>query len=176
MVLMKHLSVAVPCYNVEKYLHKCLDSFSDDRLRQDLEVLIIDDGSTDSTAEIAREYVERYPDIFRLIQKENGGHGSAVNAGIANATGRYFRIVDGDDWVHTDNLIALIGLLKDTETDLVVDQKTKVDMTTEKKAFYRCRPVLCLTTNTPFGCQQRRDMPLLRPSHPERQAAAPEGE
>lgn len=140
MVLMKHLSVAVPCYNVEKYLRKCLDSFSDDRLRQDLEVLIIDDGSTDSTAEIAREYVERYPDIFRLIQKENGGHGSAVNAGIANATGRYFRIVDGDDWVHTDNLIALIGLLKDTETDLVADQKTKVDMTTGKESFIKLPP------------------------------------
>ena len=73
-------------------------------------------------------YIQAYP-------KGERGHGSAVNAGIANATGRYFRIVDGDDWVHTDNLIALIGLLKDTETDLVVDQKTKVDMTTERELY-----------------------------------------
>ena len=134
---MKYLSVAIPCYNVEKYLNKCLDSFSDDRLREDLEVLIVDDGSKDSTPVIAQEYVNRYPEIFKLIRKENGGHGSAVNAGIANATGKFFRIVDGDDWVHTDNLISLINLLKSTETDLVVDQKTKVDMTTGVESFIK---------------------------------------
>lgn len=134
---MKYLSVAVPCYNVEQYLHKCLDSFSDDRLRQDIEVLIVDDGSKDSTADIAKEYVARYPDMFQLIQKENGGHGSAVNAGVANATGKYFRIVDGDDWVHTDNLVTLIGYLKNTDIDLVVDQKTKVDMVTGKETFIK---------------------------------------
>lgn len=132
---MKYLSIAVPCYNVEKYLHKCLTSFSDERLKDTLEVLIVDDGSKDSTPDIAKEYVARYPEIFRLIQKENGGHGSAVNAGAANATGKYFRIVDGDDWVHTDNLVLLIERLKNTDTDIVVDQKTYVDMTTGKETF-----------------------------------------
>ena len=72
----KILSIAVPSYNVEKYLNKCLDSFSDDRLKDGLEVLIVNDGSTDRTEEIANAYVERYPEIFQLINKENGGHGS----------------------------------------------------------------------------------------------------
>jgi glycosyltransferase involved in cell wall biosynthesis len=134
---LKYLSVAVPCYNVEEFLDQCLSSFDDDRLREPLEVLIVDDGSTDSTPEIARRYVERYPDIFRLIQKENGGHGSAVNAGIQNATGKYFRIVDGDDWVDTDNLVRFIELLRETDTDLVVDQKTKVDISTGEPTFVK---------------------------------------
>jgi len=134
---MKLLSVAVPSYNVEKYLDKCLGSFADERLCDSLEVLVVDDGSADSTPDIARKYVERYPDIFRLIQKENGGHGSAVNAGIENASGKYFRIVDGDDWVHTDNLVKFIELLKNTDTDLVVDQKTKVDMVSGKETFVK---------------------------------------
>ena len=132
----KILSVAVPSYNVEQYMNKCLDSFSDKRLQDGLEVLIVNDGSTDRTKEIAESYVERFPLIFKLINKENGGHGSAVNAGIANATGKYFRIVDGDDWVDTDNLVQLLQLLADTNTDLVVDEKREVHMVTGNTQFY----------------------------------------
>lgn len=134
---MKYLSIAVPCYNVENYLQKCLDSFSDERLRESLEVLIIDDGSKDQTAAIGQKYVDRMPDLFRLVSKENGGHGSAVNSGIEHATGKYFRIVDGDDWVHTDNMVTFIEILKNTEADMVVDQKTKVDMTTGAEEFIK---------------------------------------
>lgn len=132
----KILSVAVPSYNVEQYMKKCLDSFSDKRLQDGLEVLIVNDGSTDRTKEIAESYVERFPLIFKLINKENGGHGSAVNAGIANATGKYFRIVDGDDWVNTENLVQLLQLLADTNTDLVVDEKREVHMITGNTQFY----------------------------------------
>ena len=131
----KILSVAVPSYNVEKYLNKCLDSFSDDRLKDGLEVLIVNDGSTDRTEEIAQEYVKRYPEIFRLINKENGGHGSAVNAGMDHATGKYFRIVDGDDWVLTDHLVQLLDILRDTDSDLVVDEKREVHMITKATNF-----------------------------------------
>ena len=132
----KILSIAVPSYNVEKYLNKCLDSFSDDRLKEGLEVLIVNDGSTDRTEEIANEYVARYPEIFQLINKENGGHGSAVNAGIEHATGKYFRIVDGDDWVNTDNMVKLLGILEETNTDLVVDEKREVHMVTGNTEFF----------------------------------------
>lgn len=132
----KVLSIAVPSYNVEQYINKCLDSFSDSRLQDGLEVLIINDGSTDRTREIAESYVERFPLIFRLINKENGGHGSAVNTGIENATGKYFRIVDGDDWVNTDNLVQLLDILADTDTDLVVDEKREVHMVTGASQFY----------------------------------------
>ena len=132
----KILSIAVPSYNVEKYLKKCLDSFSDERLKDSLEVLIVNDGSTDQTEEIAKSYVKRFPEIFRLINKENGGHGSAVNTGISQATGKYFRIVDGDDWVNTDNLVQLLDVLKETNTDLVVDEKREVHMVTGETRFY----------------------------------------
>ncbi|MCD8154652.1 MAG: glycosyltransferase [Clostridiales bacterium] len=131
----KILSIAVPCYNVEKYLRRCLDSFSDPRLEEGLEVLIVNDGSTDQTAEMAQSYVDQCPQIFHLITKENGGHGSAVNTGIARACGKYFRIVDGDDWVHTENLVRLLEILKKTDADLVVDEKREVHMKTGETHF-----------------------------------------
>lgn len=132
----KILSIAVPSYNVEKYLDKCLTSFSDNRFSGRLDVMIVNDGSTDKTADIASKYVERYPDIFRLINKENGGHGSAVNTGIKNALGKYFRIVDGDDWVHTENMAKLLDLLEIIDTDMVVDEKREVNMETGGTEFF----------------------------------------
>ena len=132
----KILSIAVPSYNVEKYLKKALDSYADSRLEEALEVLIVNDGSTDKTREIAEEYVERFPKLFKLINKENGGHGSAVNAGINNATGKYFRIIDGDDWVNTENLIKLLEVMKKVDSDIVVDEKREVHMVTGNTQFF----------------------------------------
>ena len=95
---MKLLSVAIPCYNSENYMRKCVESLLIGG--EDVEILIVNDGSTkDRTATIADEYAAKYPTIVKAIHKENGGHGSAVNAGIANATGLYFKVVDSDDWV-----------------------------------------------------------------------------
>lgn len=127
-MMQKILTVAVPSYNVEQYLDRGLSTYADDRLKETLEVLIVNDGSTDGTAAVAQKYVDRYPEIFRLINKENGGHGSAVNAGIDQARGKYFRVVDGDDGVHTENLIRLIERMKDLESDLIVDEKREVQM------------------------------------------------
>lgn len=132
----KILSIAVPSYNVQDYLEKGLESYADERLKEGLEVLIVDDGSVDATAEIAQRYVERYPEIFRLIRKENGGHGSAVNAGIDHASGRYFRIVDGDDWVNTEHLVTLLQRLDGLDVDMVVDEKREVNMTTGKTEHF----------------------------------------
>lgn len=130
------LSVVVPSYNVEKYLDKCLTSFSDERFNGRLDVMVVNDGSSDSTPQIAQKYVDRFPEIFRLINKENGGHGSAVNTGIKNAMGRYFRIVDGDDWVNTDNMAKLLDILESTDTDMVVDEKREVNMTSGDTEFF----------------------------------------
>ncbi|WP_139653422.1 glycosyltransferase family 2 protein [Raoultibacter phocaeensis] len=124
----KLLTIAMPCYNVEAYLERGLDSLADERFSDDLEVLIVNDGSTDSTKEIAQRFVDAHPSIFTLIDKENGGHGSGINAGIAHATGKYFRIVDGDDWVNTDNLVLLLERLRTADSDIVVDVKREVDM------------------------------------------------
>ena len=101
----KVLTITVPSYNVEKFLENTLDSFLDERILEDLEVLIVDDGSKDRTAEIGKQYEERYPDTFRVISKENGGHGSTINRGIKEARGTYFKVVDGDDWVDRKSVV-----------------------------------------------------------------------
>ena len=94
---MKLISFVVPSYNSEKYLQKCIDSLL--LGGDDVEIIIVNDGSKDNTINIANEYMEKYPSIIKVIDKENGGHGSGVNAGIDNATGLYFKVVDSDDWV-----------------------------------------------------------------------------
>ena len=94
---MKLLSIAVPCYNSQDYMEKCIDSLLVGG--EEVEILIVDDGSKDRTAEIADQYEAKYPTICRAIHKPNGGHGSAVNTGIENATGLFFKVVDSDDWV-----------------------------------------------------------------------------
>lgn len=108
---MKLLSIAIPCYNSEPYMRKCIDSLLIGG--EDVEILIVDDGSTrDRTAEIADEYAAQYPSIVKAIHKENGGHGSAVNAGIANASGLYFKVVDSDDWVKEDAYRQILDTLR----------------------------------------------------------------
>jgi len=117
---MKTLTISIAAYNIECYIEKCLDSFISDKLNNTLEVLIINDGSTDNTAILAEKYVKKYPAIFKLINKENGGHGSTINTGIKAATGKYFKAVDGDDWVDTENLVYIIEKLQNTDVDLVI--------------------------------------------------------
>lgn len=94
---MKIVSFAIPCYNSEGYMSKCIESLLPGG--EDVEIIIVDDGSSDRTAEIADAYAEKYPTIIKAIHQENGGHGCAVNTGLANASGIYFKVVDSDDWV-----------------------------------------------------------------------------
>ena len=94
---MKVLTIIIPCYNSQDYLHNCLDSLlpCDD----DIEILIVNDGSTDNTLAVATDYQSRHPDIVRVVSQENAGHGGAVNTGIQLATGTYIKVIDSDDWV-----------------------------------------------------------------------------
>ena len=108
---MKILSIAVPCYNSQDYMEKCVDSLL--KGGEDVEILIVDDGSKDATAEIADAYEKKYPTIVRAIHQENAGHGGAVNTGIANATGLYFKVVDSDDWVDEDAYHQILDKLKE---------------------------------------------------------------
>lgn len=108
---MKLLSIAIPCYNSENYMRKCIESLLVGG--EDVEILVVNDGSTkDRTAEIADEYAAKYPTIVKAIHKENGGHGSAVNAGVANATGLYFKVVDSDDWVKEEAYREILDTLR----------------------------------------------------------------
>ena len=93
----KYLSFVVPCYNSESYMARCIESLLPGG--EDVEIIIIDDGSKDKTGEIADAYQKQYPDLVKVIHKENGGHGSGVNAGLACARGVYFKVVDSDDWL-----------------------------------------------------------------------------
>lgn len=115
----KLLTITVPSYNSEDYLAHCLDTLK--TAGPELEVLIINDGSKDRTAEIAEGYVRQYPEIFTLIDKENGGHGSGVNAGLERATGRYFRVVDSDDWVGEEALAKLLDYIRQLDENASPD-------------------------------------------------------
>lgn len=107
---MKLLSVAIPCYNSENYMKNCVESLL--KGGEDVEIIIVNDGSKDSTAQIAEEYAARYPSIIKAVHKENGGHGSAVNAGIDHATGLYFKVVDSDDWVQEEAYLKILDILR----------------------------------------------------------------
>lgn len=119
---MKLLSIAIPSYNSESYMEHCIESLLVGG--EDVEILIVDDGSKDRTAEIADAYAAKYPTICRAIHQENGGHGEAVNAGIRNATGLYFKVVDSDDWVDADAYKKILEKLH----EFAEDGEAKLDM------------------------------------------------
>ncbi|MDU5261358.1 MAG: glycosyltransferase family 2 protein [Clostridium celatum] len=108
---MKLLSVVIPCYNSQEYMKYCIESLLPGG--EDVELLIVNDGSSDKTAEIANEYAKTYPSIIRAIHQINGGHGEAVNTGIKNATGLYLKVVDSDDWVDTRAYLKILNILKE---------------------------------------------------------------
>ena len=108
---MKLLTVTIPCYNSEEYMGKCVESLLVGG--EDVEIIIVDDGSTDRSASIAEEYVQKYPSMVRAIHKENGGHGSAVNTGLENATGLFFKVVDSDDWVKESDYKQILATLRE---------------------------------------------------------------
>ena len=128
--IQKFLSVCVPAYNVSCFLDRCLLSMVSSPVADQLEIIVVDDGSPDDSAQIALAYQEHYPTIVKVIRKENGGHGSTINAALAVASGIYFRVVDGDDWVDGQNLNTLITKLKkfDELPDLVSTNYQQVFM------------------------------------------------
>ncbi len=112
----KLLTISIAAYNVQAYLENCLDSLLIPSMDK-LEVLIENDGSKDNTAQIARTYEEKYPGVFRLVNKENGGYGSTINNSIRLASGKYFKQLDGDDWYDTAHLEALVCALETVDAD-----------------------------------------------------------
>lgn len=120
---MKYISFAIPCYNSQDYMARAVDSVLEGG--EDVEILIVNDGSKDGTLEIARAYEEKYPTIVKVIDKENGGHGDAVNAGLRSASGKYFKVVDSDDWVDKEALQKVLETLhrfeeEEKETDMLI--------------------------------------------------------
>lgn len=139
---MKYISFAIPCYNSEEYMAHAIESILVGG--EDVEILIINDGSKDGTHKIAKEFEEKYPTIVRAIDKENGGHGDAVNAGLRNATGKYFKVVDSDDWLDENSLRKILELMHgweehDMEVDMLVSNYVyeKVGAPHKKVIHYR---------------------------------------
>ena len=123
----KVLTVVVPTYNMEQYLKYCLDSLCVGTGLEDLEVLVVNDGSKDASSAIAHEYEKRYPQTFRVIDKKNGNYGSCVNRGLAEARGKYIKILDADDSLDTPNFEQFIAFLKSVDADLVLSDFAVVD-------------------------------------------------
>lgn len=116
----KILSVSVAGYNISSTIDECLSHFIKCSSLSSIEVIIVDDGSSDNTAELASKYVDKYPEVFKLVKKNNGGWGSTVNSGIETATGVYFKQLDGDDYYDENNLDRFIGYLSNCQADIVI--------------------------------------------------------
>ena len=130
---MKLLSIAIPCYNSEAYMEHCINTLLTGG--DEVEIIIVDDGSQkDRTPEIADEYERRYPGICRAIHQENGGHGQAVNTGLKNATGVFFKVVDSDDWVNEEAYQKVLETLR----KFVYGQET-IDMLVTKLCLRKRR-------------------------------------
>lgn len=121
----KLLTLVIATYNMERYIGRCLDSVTAPEIPSTLEVIAVNDGSTDRSLEIMESYRKRRPDIVRVIDKPNGHYGSCINAGLQAATGKYFRPLDADDWMDTQALADLLSRLERCDTDLVVTLRTE---------------------------------------------------
>lgn len=134
---MKLLSITVPCYNSQAYLSKCVESLL--KGGKDVEIILVNDGSTDGTRQIAEEYAAKYPEIVRVINKENGGHGSAVNSGIEQAQGLYFKVVDSDDWVKEEAYLKILDTLRELAGGSQTLDMLISNFVYEKEGVKRCK-------------------------------------
>lgn len=123
----KILTIIIPTYNMENFLPYCLDSLLIKRNLELVEVLVINDGSKDDSSKIAHTYADRYPQTFKVIDKENGNYGSCINRGLLEATGKYVKILDADDSFDNKNFESFISFLKETDADLIVSDFAIVD-------------------------------------------------
>ncbi len=122
----KILTISIAAYNVEKYIGHTLDSLIDDEIIDDLEIFVVDDGGTDRTLDIAKNYAKKYPDSIYCVHKKNGGYGSTINQSVHLSTAKYFKQLDGDDWFETEGLIKHVKTLKKIDADMVITPNYKV--------------------------------------------------
>ena len=149
---MKYITFAIPCYNSQDYMERAIESVL--KGGKDIEVIIVNDGSKDGTEEIARRYEREYPDIVRVVSQENGGHGEAVNSGLLHAQGKYFKVVDSDDWLDEEALLKIMETLRrfeenGEEVDMLISNYVyeKVGASHKKVIHYRN----CLPQDQVFG-------------------------
>lgn len=133
----KILSIIIPTYNMEKYLRKCLDSLLIPSIDA-VEILVVNDGSKDTSSAIAHEYAGKYPKSIIVIDKENGNYGSCINRGLAEATGKYIKVLDADDSFDNGNFEQYVQWLRDLDVDMALTDVSIVDevgIVTDNKTF-----------------------------------------
>lgn len=139
----KILTIGIPSYNAEKTLEDCLNSLTVQEIIDDIQIIVVNDGSKDKTSEIGHRFEEKYPDSVLVVDKENGGHGSGINTTISYATGKYMKIVDADDAVDKEGFIDLVNNLKETNAELVLSPYYTVnDGTKEFISYFRNQETL----------------------------------
>lgn len=126
----KLLSIIIPSYNTSRYIDSTLPSILEHEYNNLLEIIIINDGSTDATKEKAERFYKLYPDVVKVVNKENGGHGSGINRGIQEARGHFFKVIDGDDYVETRELIRFLNQIKNIDADVIISPYTTVSAMT----------------------------------------------
>ena len=148
---MKYISFAIPCYNSAEYMGHAIESAVVGG--EDVEVIVVNDGSKDDTLQIAKQYQEKYPTIVKVIDQENGGHGAAVNAGLKAATGAYYKVLDSDDWLDEASVHQLLKTIKNN-----IDHHVWIDMYIANYVYEKVgakhknvvRYTNALPTNRPF--------------------------
>lgn len=136
----KIISFIIPAYNSEEFLDKCIPSFINEEVFEELDIIIVNDGSKDKTPEIAQKYCDMYPASVRLINQENKGHGGALNTGCEAAIGKYLKVIDADDWVETENLSEFVNALKNCESDVVLTHYYTIDISTNEVKKWKSYP------------------------------------
>lgn len=151
----KILSVIIPTYNMEGYIERCLDSLIVPQSVESLEVLVVNDGSKDRSSEIAHRYQERYPQVFKVIDKDNGNYGSCINCGLKVATGKYVKILDSDDFFDVENFDEFLKVLSQIDVDMVLSDTLRIlkDGTVLRKDVFTMQPFQKL----PFAPYQNLD-------------------
>lgn len=141
---MKVISFIIPAYNSEAYLNKCIDSMVsiDSEALKLMEIIVVNDGSADSTEAVALEYKERFPDIVNVVTQTNKGHGGAINSGVSVAGGKYFKVIDADDWVFGDNLKSYIEKLGSCESDVVLTHYKTLDISNGEIREWKSTPAI----------------------------------
>lgn len=137
---MKILSIIIPAYNCENLIDKCITSFLPASCFEKIEIIVVNDGSVDGTADVVLRYCETYPNNIKLISQENKGHGGALNTGCAVATGKYLKVIDADDWVVTENLEAFINYLEILDSDVILTHHFTTDISSGEIKRWKSYP------------------------------------
>lgn len=131
----KLLTIVIPVYNMEAYLEKTLSSVALPEYEDKVEILVVNDGSSDSSKNIINQYAKKYPRLIRAIHKDNGGWGTCIKLAIKEAQGKYFKVLDSDDWFNTTAFTEFVHLLEEQDVDLILTPYTEINDTGDEKHF-----------------------------------------